>query len=448
MIDRFNRFIEENGLFDKSDRLLLAISGGMDSMALLELCHRSGFDFGVIHCNFMLRGKEADGDEAFVKEAADRYGAPFYRRSFDTRGYAAEAGISIQMAARELRYGYFLEVAEKEQYKYIATAHHLDDQAETFFINLLRGCGIAGLHGIKAATGVYVRPLMFAGRDDIAGFIRQNELSYREDHTNSETKYTRNKIRHELIPVFREMNPAFQEEIHHTIRRISGAEKVYRAAIDQYRKTILTEKEGMYHLSIDGLLNTADPSTVLYEIIKGFGFNESDTGNILRAAGTHPGKCFMSRSHELVIDRGVMLVRATTAEGHAVYPCPIGEHDEVFAGPPLMRMDSFSAEGYVIPREKNVASLDLDKLIFPLQIRKWQAGDHFIPLGMNNKKKISDLLIDEKYSRFQKDNTLVVCSGNDIVWVVGERLSEKYKVTAATVRVYRITLEEGHSASF
>lgn len=440
MIEKFKSFVGENKLFTTSDRILLAVSGGMDSMALVVLLYRSGFDFAIAHCNFKLRGKEADADEGFVKQTADRYHVPFYSRSFDTGRYARQNNISVQMAARDLRYAYFDEVAREYAYDHIAIAHHLDDQTETFFINLLRGCGIAGLHGIRLRQGKIVRPLMFTTRKEIKSFVKRNNIPFRVDHTNNETKYMRNKIRHLVIPALMEINPDFQKEMAGNISRLADVEEIFKREIDRIREEIIVEKNGLVELDIAKLMSAQPVRTILFELIRGYGFKESDLDSIINALGASPGKIFFSPGHQLLIDRKKILITPKKKNNINEAYYYIDESDRVFSGPFRLELSILPADGYNIPTEKDTASLDHAKLVFPLRLRRWEQGDQFMPLGMKHRKKLSDLFIDEKYSRIEKGNTWVLCSGRDIVWVIGERIDERYKISTETKKVYRISI--------
>lgn len=441
MIDRFEEFRLKNKLFNPNDRLLLAVSGGMDSMVMAELCFKHALNFAFIHCNFKLRDQESDEDEQFVKEVAGKYKVHAYCRSFDTLKHAQDAGISVQMAARELRYAYFEEIAYQHNYDRIATAHHLDDQTETFFINLLRGCGIAGLHGINLKIGRIIRPMMFATRSEIEAFVKQNEISYREDQSNAEIKYMRNKIRHEVIPPLVEINPDLQKEMARNIRRLSGVEYIYRQAIINIIEEIVSEREGMISIDIDSLMENKAAATILYEVIHPFGYKEDDIENILHGIGKQSGKRFYSQTHQLLIDRNEILIVPVSDEQDQLMEYRINRDDSFFSGPLNFRICTVDKKGFSIPTEKDSAALDLDKLHFPLTLRKWKQGDYFFPLGMKNRKKLSDLLIDEKYPLFKKENTWVLCSENEIVWVVGERIDERFKITDHTRRVFSLSID-------
>ncbi|NQT76578.1 MAG: tRNA lysidine(34) synthetase TilS [Bacteroidetes bacterium] len=440
MIRKFESFISENQLIRKTDRLLLAVSGGMDSMAMAELFRLAAYDYAFIHCNFKLRGSDSEADHAFVKETAQSHGVPFFSRSFETQEIADNTGESVQMVARDLRYAYFSEIAQKEGFDIIAIGHNLDDQIETFFINLSRGCGIAGLHGIRMKQGKLIRPVMFASREDIEEFIRQNNIAYREDASNQSLKYKRNLIRHKLIPLFVELNPNFREEMGANISRLSGTEEVYRQFVDEMKQTLWDEKDNSISIDIAGLMDLHPIRTFLFEFISPYGYNAADVENIITALDNIPGKMFFSASHRLLIDRKkILLTKLNEKDGYAS-EYTLKREDLFLAEPVTLKISMRKAGDYKIPLDQNIASLDYDKLAFPLMLRRWKAGDLFIPLGMKNRKKLSDFFIDEKFSRLQKEQTWVLCSGEDVAWIVGSRIDERYRITSETKDVYKIEL--------
>ena len=438
MIGKFKSFIERHHLFDKGDRVLLTVSGGMDSMAMAELFSRAGYDFAIIHCNFKLRARESDLDEQLVETMAGRYKVDFFSRSFDTAKITKDSSDSIQMVARDLRYAYFDEVAGEHGFRYIATAHHLDDQIETFFINLMRGTGIAGLHGIRVKQGKIIRPLMFALKKDIEAFAMESMLAYREDESNRSLKYIRNKIRHELMPAFLEMNPAFREEMTANIKRLAETEVVFKQYISKARSDVLHKEGELITIDIQKLKALEPLQTFLYEFIIEYGFKKEDVSNIIRSMDGISGKIFLSTTHQLIIDRQNILITPIqqTFSGHD--GCEIHRSTTSLEEPVHWAIEVHEAADYIIPKENHIASLDLEKLTFPLRLRRWQKGDTFIPLGMKNHKKLSDFFIDNKFSILQKENTWILCSGDDIVWIAGERIDDRFKVTSNTEKVYRI----------
>lgn len=413
----------------------------MDSVAMAALFAESDYDFAIIHCNFKLRGADADADEQFVKELASKYKLPFYTRSFNTREIADASGDSVQMVARNLRYAYFDEIATREGYDYIASAHHLDDQTETFFINLLRGCGIAGLHGIKLKNGKIVRPMMFAFREDIEKFVNANHIAYREDTSNSSLNYLRNKIRHQLIPLFTEMNPAFAKEMQRNISVLTGTEKIFKEYVKLRGEELITEEEDTLYINIEDLQNLEVANIYLYEFIAPFGFKNDDVNNILTAINGIPGKRFYSATHQLLIDREQIMITPIQKKTDLNDEYMISAEECLISSPIKLGIRIVSSDEFTIPDYRSHASLDYEKLRFPLKLRHWQKGDSFIPLGMKNKKKLSDFFIDEKFSILQKESTWVLCSGDDIIWIVGHRINECYKVTESTESIYCIELK-------
>ncbi len=440
MISLFKSFINDNHLFAAEDKILLAVSGGMDSVAMAELFREAGCKYAMIHCNFKLRGADSDEDELFVRKLAKEHKVPCYFRSFNTSEIAEVNGESIQMTARDLRYEFFEEIASAYGYDHIAIAHHLDDQNETFFINLLRGSGIAGLHGIKIRKGKVIRPLMFAYRKDIEDFIKANDLSFREDKSNQSIKYLRNKIRHELMPVFLEMNPGFREEMTANINRLSETEKIFRQAVKKEKERIVSFKEDITSLDIAGLKELEPMPSFLYEIISDFGFSYNDVKNIVPALDGISGKTFLSSSHKMIIDREKILIIPRVIEESDDIEYLIEESQSQINEPLSLTFSCFDGLRYSIPKTKQIASIDRSLLSFPLTLRRWCKGDLFVPLGMKNRKKLSDYFIDEKFSIIQKERTWVLCSGKDIVWIVGERIDDRYKVMPDTEKIFQIKL--------
>jgi len=423
MLNDFLRFIKNEHLFLPHQRILLAVSGGIDSVVLCNLFHRAQFEFAIAHCNFHLRGEESDNDEKFVSELASTYNVPFYCTTFETKQFATAHGISIQMAARQLRYDWFEELRHNENYDYIAVAHHLDDQVETFFINLLRGTGIAGLHGILPKQNHLIRPLMFCYRNDIQKYITDQCLSYREDSSNLNDKYLRNKIRHHLIPLLDTINPDSRNFINQDIARLRETEIVYRQTIESEKQKIVTQDDGKIIISIAGLKNLNPMQTYLFEFLQPYGFNFQDANHIIAALDGLSGKHFFSASHRLVKDRDQLIIE------------PV-ENRNLIA---KLKVTEFEmTPDYEIPKNKTIASFDVHKLSFPLTLRRWQKGDWFIPFGMKTRKKISDYFIDQKFSIPEKENTWLLVSDNDIVWIIGHRTDNRFRVDSHTKQIYQV----------
>lgn len=438
MVSQFLNFIEDEDLFYSNEKILLGVSGGMDSVTMCELFYRCGFNFALAHCNYKLREKESDEDEIFVKNLADAYEVEFYTQSFNTIQYGYDNKMSIQMAARELRYDWFERIRSEHRYSYIAVAHHRDDVMETFMINLLRGTGIAGLHGISPKNGNIIRPLLFANRYEIDSFIKHNRLKYREDSSNKSLKYLRNKIRHTIIPLFKEINPRIQETIFKEIERIRSVEDIFIAFVNDKRNKIVKNNGNYTTLKIKELLNIIELPTVLFEFLKPFNFSPSIVKDIVRSLEGIPGKRFYSPTHFLVKDREFLIV--TPIDNKEIPQFVINEDispiDDGILHIKFSKIEISS--GFTFPKNLDIAYLDFDKLKFPLTIRKWEKGDWFVPFGMTSKKKLSDFFIDKKLSIIEKEQVRVVSSGKDIVWVIGLRIDNRYKISENTKNVLRI----------
>jgi tRNA(Ile)-lysidine synthase len=444
MLKEFRKFIETEGLFTPGQRVLLAVSGGLDSIVMTELFRLAGFRYGITHCNFRLRGIDSEKDELFAGALAKKNKVPFFSKRFETASVASKKGISIQMAARELRYEWFREVMETEGFDYVATAHHLDDQVETFFINLMRSTGISGLHGILPKQGKVIRPMLFTTRKAIEEFARENSIAFREDKSNSETKYLRNKIRHEILPVFREISPDFTTHLNENIIRIRDAEKIFHETVESVRARTLKKYGENFSIAIGDIGKLRPAETYLYEFLSPYGFNISQVKELMKMLDKAPGKVILSPTHRLILDRGQILI-AEIQEKKGIRK----EQEKIVI--PVSRKTlshplklSFSRlkkdTDFMIDPSPLLAFFDLKKLEFPLVMRKWKHGDHFYPFGRGHRKKVSDFFIDEKFSLLDKENTWVLCSGNQIAWIVGHRIDNRFRITAKTKEVLRIRL--------
>ncbi|MCX6306771.1 MAG: tRNA lysidine(34) synthetase TilS [Bacteroidetes bacterium] len=440
--DTFIKFIENQNLFLPQEHILLAVSGGIDSTVMAHLFHQAKFRFGIAHCNFSLRGKESDDDAEFVKKLAFRLKAPYFSVRFDTSEIALQRGISIQMAARDLRYEWFERTRQENRYDYIATAHHLDDQVETFLINLIRGTGIAGMHGIPVKNGKIIRPLLFAFRKDIDQYAGKHKIGYRTDQSNNEAKYLRNNIRHHLVPLLCSINPEFSQGLSGTIKRLSAFEQIGNLALENWCKSALV-KDGRDIIFDAGCLLQVDPvESYAWALLSPFGFNETQVSNLLDCLVPGKRKTFHSSSHSMVLERGRIVV-SPVEEKIQLKPSKIGlfAHKKKIRKPlPLLFERNREVGGYEIPATGTIASLDFDKLQFPLILRTWQTGDAFFPLGMKKKKKLSDFFIDQKFSVKDKEQTWLLCSGKHIVWILGHRIDHRYRVTSATREVLCIKM--------
>lgn len=439
--------IKKENLFNPKDRILLAVSGGIDSVVMCDLFFKSGLQFGIAHCNFQLRGEESNKDKEFVEALATSYKVPFYTTLFKTNAYAKKNKLSVQMAARELRYNWFEEIRQQYNYNYITTAHHLDDSIETLFINLIRGTGISGLHGILPKQGKIIRPMLFATKKEIQIYAQKYKLNYREDSSNISDKYTRNKIRHHIIPVLKELNPNFEKTAGETIRHVYEVESVYRNEIEKKRNTIVkSEKEGAT-ISIRSLKKLFPLNTYLYEFLRPYQFNTSTIEEIITGLDGESGKQFFSTTHRLIKDRETLIIQKLASEKtKKVSEFKISkEQTELLADNSKLKFQTLSIanyqpDNYRISTENSIAILDFEKLQFPLEVRKWRKGDIFYPLGMKGKKKLSDFFIDNKLSLYQKENTWLITSAGKIIWVTGLRIDDRFKVTSQTLKIYKIEM--------
>lgn len=440
LLDGFERYIEENKLFTHDDKLLLTVSGGVDSMVMMSLAAAAGYRFGVAHCNFQLRGKESDEDETLVECEARRYGVEFYNKRFDTTAEMARTGESMEMAARRLRYTWFRELCDEHGYTAIAIAHHSNDSIETFFINMLRGTGLRGLTGITIQAGRIVRPMMFATRKDIHDYAIAHHIPFREDSSNLTTKYLRNKVRLGLIPMLKEINPQFTTIMRRNIARLSQAQDFINSAIDIVKSETLEHYDDIYRLKVAQIRPTLPRNYVIYEILNSeFGFKGDVVDSLCQSLDSDAtGRRFYAREWVAVIDRGDIVVARITEEDSCE---TIVERGTVrsYAGGSVLYYEYCNIDFIDnLDQGDNVALLDADKLHYPLRVRRWREGDWFVPFGMSGRKKLSDYLIDKKVSVAEKSRQFVLVSGDDIVWVIGRRLDDRYAITRKTENVLRV----------
>ncbi|HEX3006034.1 MAG TPA: tRNA lysidine(34) synthetase TilS [Bacteroidales bacterium] len=440
MLDTLKLYIEEKKLFSSNDKILLTVSGGIDSMVMLHLFKQLGTTFGVAHCNFQLRGQESEEDALFVKTSVEMMNVPFYMARFETTAFADENHLSIQMAARELRYTWFENTRKTQGYNYIATAHNANDSVETFFINLSRGCGADGLTGIKPRTGKIIRPLLFASRDQIIQYSKKKGVSFREDSSNNTDKYLRNFIRHNVLPMLDEAHSNFRKGIQTTMQNLADNQITFDYLVEKTKQEIVSESNGITSVDIEKLQKMPRPSTILREIIGPFNFNRDTCFEIVESLGAQSGKVFLSSTHRLIKDRSHLLIAKLTKHETGIFYL---EPDNIPADSPVklsLKTEEFNSQ---IPstRDTHVAMLDYEMLEWPLILRKWKQGDYFAPLGMENLKKVSDFLTDQKLSIYEKENTWVLESGNRIIWIIGRRIDHRFRIKETTRRVLIITTE-------
>ncbi len=440
MLGVFNDYIKKHKLFEPEDQILMALSGGIDSMVMADLFLKGDFHVAVAHCNFLLRGEESDGDEKFVEAFCLEHGLKLHVERFETKEFARNKGISIQMAARQLRYSWFETIRKSYGYQYIALAHNLDDVIETCFINLSRGTGIRGLTGIKQKTGKIIRPILFATREEIITYCNENQIRFREDSSNQTVKYSRNRIRHHVIPEFLTINPRFRKNIIETISNLNDVEQVYRETIENKKNEIIREHGGKVLISIPKLKNLHPVATYLYEYVRPYHFSKQTVEDIINSLEGIAGKQFFSPTHRMIKDREELIITELPENERELFYI---EEDVIHVSQPIpvSFTQSTVPRELQFPRDKKVAFIDLDLLDFPLIIRKWRKGDYFQPLGMKNIKKLSDYFIDNKFSIHDKENTWILTSGNKIVWIMGHRIDERFKITDRTTRMLVVELQ-------
>lgn len=423
---RITQYIAQEGLFNPSDKLLVALSGGADSVALLRLLLSMGYRCEAAHCNFGLRGAESDSDEAFVHQLCREQQVTLHTTRFETTAYANERGISIEMAARELRYEWFATLRKTSGAAAVAVAHHQDDAVETMLLNLIRGTGINGLLGIRPRNGHVVRPLLCINRQEVLEYLQEIGQSYVTDSSNLQDEYTRNKIRLNLLPLMRQINPAVRESLLQTAAHLNDAALLYQAGIEDGKARVLTSRG----IQIDALLREPAPATLLFEIVHPLGFNSAQVKELLASLSRESGKQFQSKGWRIVKDRGWLLIEERCNEEEAATP-PFQLTEELVEYTP----------GFLIPREKTVACFDADKLTRPITIRRWQAGDRFVPFGMSGHKRVSDYLTDRKCSLLEKERQWVLCCGSEIAWLIGERSDNRFRIDEKTkrVRIFHLT---------
>lgn len=439
MRETFRDKIKEINLFQADNYVLLAVSGGLDSVVMSHLFHAEGYHIGIAHCNFKLRAADADADETFTRVLAQRFGVQFYSVSFDTQAYAQQHGISIQMAARDLRYEWFERVRIENGYDYIATAHHADDQAETVLINLARGTGLAGLQGFKPKSDRIVRPMWHFTRRQIESYASQHHIAHREDISNSETKYIRNKIRHQIIPLFEEINPSFGISLSRLSAIAEDTHKLLDFFVQRELPAMMQQKGDSMYVDIDAIKAFPSIELLLYEILKPYGFTSAVVKEIADGVEKQPGKMFYSPTHSCLKDRDHLIISPlkqsipselilVEKNEHAINT-PFGKF--IFS----IHTDFSSSD---IRPDPFYLYADIERLTFPLTLRHPARGDYFYPLGMSGKKKISDYLTDKKIPLTQKEKVWLLCSTDKVCWIAGMRCDERFKITHSTREVFTV----------
>lgn len=442
-LQQFQVFYREENLNLPKKRVLLAVSGGADSVALVQLFRQAELRFEIAHCNFQLRGKEADEDENFVRELAKKYDVPFHTIRFETAKYAEENKQSIQQAARELRYKWFEKMRREHKLDLIATAHHADDQVETILYQFIKGTGLRGLRGIKTKRDKIIRPLLFATRSEIEAFLREQNLSFRTDSSNSETKYARNKIRLELLPLIEQINPSFRDTILNQRKVYEELETLYNRTIGKQHQQLFATKGNETHIPILKLKKTPYAQTLLFEFLKHYGFNKEQCADIFESLNGISGKQFLSSTHRIIKDRKFLILSEKRASDFSQQLIEQSEIPTTISLPNAeISFSIVSAKELKIKPDARFAYLNLDALEFPLRLRLWKVGDYFYPFGMKlKKKKVSKFFKDLKLNIAEKEQVWILESNQKIVWVAGHRIDERYKVGEKTEHVLQGVFE-------
>ena len=436
-VQDFTEHINTSFPFLKESKIIIAISGGIDSVVLAHLCKKCNFNFALAHCNFNLRGKESDDDETFVLNLADELDVECFVQHFDTNAYAELNKTSIQMAARELRYNWFQDLVEQLHFDYILTAHHADDNLETFLINFMRGTGINGLTGIPAINNNVLRPLLSFSRADIEGYAKANTIQWREDLSNNSRKYLRNKLRHEVVPILKDINPQLLDGFQQTIEYLKGTETIVKQNLDTFKKQAETKSDyAITAYRVSAFKTLDNPKAYLFELLRTYGFTEwNDVQDLLEAQS---GKFVQSNTHRLIKHRDLLLLAEINTESQS--PIIISENENVVETP-IGELHLKTAKTIKQVTASKVY-VDKTKLKFPLTIRPWKDGDRFQPSGMQGQKKVSKYLKDEKVSLLEKENTWVLTSEDNIVWIVGKRMDERFKVSETTTQILKLIVNK------
>ncbi len=437
MLLKLQNHINENFSFLKEKKLLIAVSGGIDSVVLTHLLHGLNFNISLAHCNFKLRKKESDLDEIFVEKLAEKLSINTHTIQFKTEKYSKEHKLSTQLAARKLRYDWFYELTEKYNFDYILTAHHADDNLETFLINLSRGTGLDGLTGIPSVNNKTIRPLLVFSQEEIKNYALSNNILWREDASNAETKYLRNKIRHEIIPSLKELNPNFLNSFNKTSIFLQQSQQIVNDKISEISKEISYYENDLLKINISKLVQLSNPKAYLYQILKKYKFTEwNDVYHLINAQS---GKKVSTNSHTLLKDRDfLLLLRFDESSSSKQESIIINKENKKITKPINLLFESVIEKKNI---DTNSIYVDENLLNYPLHIRKWKNGDFFYPTGMMGKKKISKYFKDKKLSVFEKNNVWLLCSNNnEIIWIIGKRQDKRFISSDKTNKLLKISI--------
>lgn len=439
MQKQFLGFIKKHNLIDEKDKILVAVSGGADSVVLADLFYRNYYDFAIAHCNFHLRGEASDGDEVFVKQMAKNYNTEFFITHFDTKDYVKRNKLSVEMAARELRYNWFNELMQQHGFSLLATGHHANDNVETVLLNLIRGTGIKGLGGIKPRNGNIIRPILFAQKDAILEYCKKRNLTYRIDASNDESEFHRNRIRNIIIPEIKKINPSFVETMSQNIGRFDDANMIYEETVSENLKLCVKQTGGEIRIDIQKFKEHCYFQAYLYEILSPYMFSAGVIEDVFKSQDNNSGKMFYSETHQLLLDREHLVLRPKQIQKPEIVT--IYKYTNEIQSPLKLKIDCYDKpKDFKIDTNPKIALLDFDKLKFPLVMRKWKEGDKFKPLGLKGSKKLSDFFIDKKFSVFEKDEIYVLESDMQICWIVGQRIDDRFKISKNTKKIIRFEL--------
>lgn len=435
MISVIKQHIKQEFLQFNTSKLLLAVSGGIDSVVMTHVLHQLGYDIALAHVNFQLRGAESQADEDFVKSLAQQWNIPVFIQQVDTEDYAQKHKLSIQMAARDLRYQWFDSLLKKEHFDYLLTAHHLDDSLETFFINLNRKTGLDGLTGIPKVNGHIIRPLLPFSREEILQYASEHDLQWREDSSNATTKYERNKIRHLLFPVLEQVNPDFRKDFAQSMQYLAFSQELVHDYLTWLKPKFWNDKDGIVHIYLVELQKLPHYQSILFELLKPYGF--TDWQSVFELMQGQAGKKVLSESYQLLKDRSRLILSLMDHNPRVKGYLPITERIEI--GNLSYQIQKLPMDVNINFKKKGIEYLDAEKVVFPLHIRTWKAGDYFYPLGMNGSKKLSDYFVDLKLSVIEKEKIWLLCDAQDqILWVIGYRIDNRFKVTPTTLNLIKI----------
>jgi len=439
MLQKVQTYIQKHQLLTSNKPIVVGVSGGTDSVVLLHILVSLGYDCVIAHCNFHLRMEESNRDESFVRNLAQELKLPLYCIDFQTTEYAKQQGISIEMAARELRYNWFGEILEKCGAQAIAVAHHADDSIETMLMNLVRGTGLRGLTGIAPRNQNIIRPLLCCSRSELEKYLVEHNLSHVEDSTNALSDYKRNKIRNEVLPLLEEINPSVRETLYSEIQHLNGTMEIYQQDIDQITDLIVNKSGDVTKMSIEEIKKQAHIPTIMYELLYPYGFSSKIVEQVTEHIDSESGKIFFSETHRLVKDREYLMIEKRKAVDNGIIHIDESETEKYV--PFRLTLNKINVNtDFHVSKQRNTVHVDTSTLKFPLTIRSWQKGDSFYPFGMNTRKKISDYFIDNKLSLPEKEQIRLLLSGNDIVWIIGWRMDNRFRVTNKTTEVLEITV--------